>query len=209
MIYQLQGQIVELDPLFLLLNVNGVSYGMKIPMTAYEVFKAKKDRGEILQVHTRLVFQNEALQLYGFSSNLQAMLFDFLRSLSGIGPAMAMNLLSTIPAENLVSALLQQNEALLVKTPGIGKAKAKKILFEAEQKKIQLEKFKENLSMPAETSFLSIEQDTKSKLVAALKQLGFQQKEIDLAFAKLQKQKELPQADSPLEEWIRTFLRVI
>lgn len=160
MIGKLTGNVDDLKPTEMLLDVNGVGYELTIPFSTYENIKDEKKVS--LLVHT--IHKEDQLRLFGFHSKIERDLFRSLINVSGIGPAMAIAVLSGITPENLIEAIRSQSTALLTKIPGIGKTKAEKLVFELKRKLTQLERMAGPVSgTPSK----------KSDAVEALVALGF------------------------------------
>lgn len=206
MIYSLRGVPVRVDPFFVVLEAAGVGYGARIAGNVYEAIvaggydTAKKEFALVI----RSVYSEDNAQLFGFLSEEEAALFDFIRSLNGFGPQAAMGLISTIGGEALLAALLAQDVAALVKVPGVGKTKAEKLCFEANAKKARLEKLTQVRAggkAPVATA--------DDLIVQALTSLGYATKEIQSASERLKKVTDKPAAVTRenLQEWIRLYLK--
>jgi holliday junction DNA helicase RuvA len=131
MIAHLRGRLLEKHPNRVILDVQGVGYDVHVPLsTFYEM----ADPGvEIaLRVHTHV--REDALLLYGFATLLELQIFERLISVSGIGPKLALAVLSGIETKELVSAIQQANVARLTAIPGIGKKTAERIGLELKDK---------------------------------------------------------------------------
>ena len=130
MIALLTGQIASRTIDQLILNVSGVGYRLMIPLST---FYALPETGEIsLQVYTHV--KEDAIHLYGFLTAGEKEMFALLISVSGVGPKLAMNILSNIPTVDLHSALREGNLARLSAVPGIGKKTAERLILELREK---------------------------------------------------------------------------
>jgi len=160
MIAKITGKIDEIKPTDLVLDVNGVGYGLRIPLSTYEKIVSRESA--TLYVYT--LHKEDQFKLFGFYSEQEKELFTILINISGIGPSVALSILSGISAERLIQSVRDENTGLLVKIPGIGKAKAEKLVFELKRK------LKKISTLPAGGSEgPSIKQDA----VEALMSLGF------------------------------------
>lgn len=160
MIGKLKGIIEDLKPTEILLDVNGIGFELTIPFSTYE--KIQNEKNVSLLVHT--IHKEDQFRLFGFYSRIEKDLFKALINVSGIGPAMAISVISGISPDGLIESIKSQNTALLTKIPGIGKAKAEKLVFELKRKLAQLER----IAGPAgETP------SKKNDAVEALVALGF------------------------------------
>lgn len=130
MIAKIKGTIDELKPTEVIIDANGVGYGLTIPLSTYEKLQTCDDTS--LYVYT--LHKEDQFKLFGFYTEQERDLFTILLNISGIGPAMAISLLSGITINRLVDAVQTDNMALLTKIPGIGNAKAEKLIFELKRK---------------------------------------------------------------------------
>lgn len=131
MIGHLRGTIFEKSPNQLILDANGIGYEILIPISTYT---AVGDVGTVaaLRIHTHV--REDALQLFGFATNEEKALFERLISVSGIGPKLAITVLSGLPAGDLLQAIRTSDLQTLVRIPGIGKKTAERIVLELRDK---------------------------------------------------------------------------
>lgn len=134
MIAKLTGKIDELKPAEVIIDVGGVGYQVSIPFTTFEKVQLEKE----ITLNILTYVREDQLKLFGFYSNDEKKLFEILIKVSGIGPNMALSILSGIGIVDFVNAIEENNSARLLKIPGIGKSKAEKILFELKRKLKQL-----------------------------------------------------------------------
>ena len=129
MIAFLRGTVLEKQPQRLILDVNGVGYEVLVPLSTYFDAAEPGSTAPIsLHVHTHV--REDALQLFGFASRFELDLFTRLISISGIGPKLALAVLSGIEPAEFVRAVRAQNIARLTSIPGIGKKTAERIGLE-------------------------------------------------------------------------------
>ena len=127
MIAHLRGRILEKQPTRVVLDVGGVGYDVAVPLsTFYGLGEPGSDAS--LRVHTHV--REDALALYGFSTALELDLFNRLISISGIGPKLALAVLSGIEPPDLVSAIERGDLARLTAIPGVGKKTSERIVLE-------------------------------------------------------------------------------
>jgi holliday junction DNA helicase RuvA len=127
MIAHLQGRLLEKHPNRLIVDVQGVGYEVHVPLsTFYGLGEPGTDVA--LRVHTHV--REDMLALYGFSSGLELQIFERLIAVSGIGPKLALAVLSGIEAPELIAAVRQGDVARLTAIPGIGKKTAERIGLE-------------------------------------------------------------------------------
>ncbi len=130
MIALLTGQLVYRSPEQIIIDVAGVGYRLKIPLST---FYTLPEEGKVqLQVHTHV--KEDAINLYGFSNSIEKDLFTLLISVSGVGPKLAITILSHIPSKDLALALSQGDIPRLVAIPGIGKKSAERLILELQDK---------------------------------------------------------------------------
>ena len=127
MIAFLRGRVLDKHPNRILIDVNGVGYELYVPLSTY--YDVGEPGAEIsLRVHTHV--REDALQLYGFLTRLEQLLFERLISISGIGPKLAIAVLSGIDSRELVVSVQRADVARLTRIPGIGKKTAERIVLE-------------------------------------------------------------------------------
>ncbi len=130
MIASIQGTVAEKSADALVIAVNGIGYKVFAPHSTLE--KSLLD-GEVF-LHTQLIVREDSLTLYGFVSTGERDLFATLLTISGVGPRVALSILSTMSIDNLRNAVASDRPELLTRVPGIGKKTAQKILFELKDK---------------------------------------------------------------------------
>ena len=210
MLYSLKGIVTNLKPWEMILEVGGIGYQVKITLDAYEKLKEKiEGHGQAETFfHTRVIYRENERIIYGFITEQEAQLFDFMHSLQGIGPQLACNLISTLGAKNLLEAIETGNVKSLIKVPKIGKNIAEKIIFESAQRKKKL------LNIKSYPGVLGVETQNELKsqlweqLEEALLQFGFQKKELLKAKEKIDQAniEKPPEETSHIQEWIRLYL---
>ena len=121
MISWLSGVLLEKQAPSLILNVNGVGYQLEAPMTT---FYDLPEEGEPTILFVHMVVREDAQLLFGFSSKQQRDLFRSLIKVSGVGPKVALAVLSTLSPQELLQSMADEDVAQLCKVPGIGKKTA-------------------------------------------------------------------------------------
>lgn len=127
MIGRLRGQLVEKMPPQLLLDVNGVGYEIEAPMST---FYKLPHLGEEVILHTHFVVREDAQLLFGFAEKNERRLFRDLIKVNGVGPRLALTILSGIEASQFVRCVHDGDTNALVKLPGVGKKTAERLLVE-------------------------------------------------------------------------------
>ena len=127
MIARLSGTVLEKHPNRIVVDVAGVGYEVQVPLSTFYGL-GEPGTGVTLRVHTHV--REDAIALYGFSSPLEQDLFERLIAISGIGPKLALAVLSGIDPGELVRAIRTQDVARLTRIPGVGKKTAERIGLE-------------------------------------------------------------------------------
>jgi Holliday junction DNA helicase RuvA len=128
MIGRLTGRIAECAPGAVLIDVGGVGYSLQIPLSTYYELAARSNGTVSLHVHTHV--REDALVLFGFSTAAERGAFERLVQISGVGPRLALAVLSGIGVEELERAVLDGDRDRLQRIPGIGRKTAERILLE-------------------------------------------------------------------------------
>jgi holliday junction DNA helicase RuvA len=128
MIGRLRGQLVTCAPGDVLVDVGGVGYEVQIPLSTFYALSGRSGGVVELLVHTHV--REDVLQLYGFATAKERALFQRLIGISGVGPRIALAVLSGIGADELERAVLTGDRGRLEKVPGIGRKTAERILLE-------------------------------------------------------------------------------
>jgi Holliday junction DNA helicase RuvA len=165
MIAYLKGTIIQKTPGQVVVDIGGVGYCAAIPLSTYFKLGEIGDPVELF-IHTHLT--DNALSLYGFMTKDERELFLKLIGISGIGPKLAMNVLSGIEAGELVDAIKKSDVARISLIPGIGKKTALRITMELQDK---IEKKEKLLAVRGSKE--------KEDLISALLNLGFRRKEVE------------------------------
>ncbi|HXF23876.1 MAG TPA: Holliday junction branch migration protein RuvA [Gemmatimonadaceae bacterium] len=105
----------------------GVGYMLQIPLSVYETLPSV---GEPVSLYTSLIVKEDGWQLFGFASQLERRLFDLVRTANGVGPALALSLLSSLTAARLVRAIVEKDTATLQSVPRVGKKKAEQMILD-------------------------------------------------------------------------------
>jgi Holliday junction DNA helicase RuvA len=192
MIGKLKGSVDDLKPTEMILDVNGVGYELAIPFSTYEKIQNEK----IVTLHIHTIHKEDQLRLFGFYTKIEKDIFKSLINVSGIGPAIAISVLSGITPDRLIEAIKSQNPLLLTKIPGIGKAKAEKLVFELKRKVKHLETIAGDLGSANSKT---------NDAVDALVVLGFDEK----AASRCVNEIVNDQGDIGIEEIIKEALKMI
>ena len=130
MIVQLTGTLLEVLPSSVVLDVGGVGYELGVSTTTASALPPSGTPA--VTILTRLVVREDAMDLYGFSSREERALFDRLVAISGVGPRLALAVLSTFAPASLAAVVAAQDVSRMSQVPGVGKKKAQRLLVELE-----------------------------------------------------------------------------
>ena len=178
MIGYLRGTVAFLHTDTCLLDVNGVGYRVYIS----DATRRDLAKGKEAQLFTSLSVREDALQLYGFRTEQEYDMFLALIGISGIGPKVALGILSSITISRLAAAITNQQTSVLTKLPGIGKKSAERLILELKDKLSFAGAQDEQLTL---TSDVPVGDDILSQTSAALESLGYTSGEIAAVLPKL------------------------
>src|SRR6202047_104325 len=159
MIGQLRGRLAEKRPNQVLVDVGGVGYLVQVPLSTYGALGELHTEVTLL-IHTHV--REDALALYGFVSAREKHFFEMLLSASGVGPTLALKILSGMSVEELVPAIRGSDLARLTRIPGVGRKTAERIVVELRDK---LDAVTVEVERPAASSPAGVEADVLSALV--------------------------------------------
>ena len=191
MIASLQGIVLDKTIDSLIVMVGGVGLDVLCTRTALDDAFV----GEITVLSTRLIVREDALTLFGFTSDNERSLFDTLIKISGVGPKLAIAVLSTLSISNLRQAVATDRDELLTRVPGIGKKTAQRMILDLKHK------FPVTFDEAPEGVDVSL-METSTEVIDALVSLGFSVVEAQTAVQSLP-----PDAPKDIEERIRMSLQ--
>jgi len=171
MIATLEGTLEYRGSGSVIINVGGIGFQVYVPIS---VFNQASTTGSSVLLYTHLHVKEDNLSLYGFASSEELDLFKNLISISGVGPKVALSLLSALNTEQLVMAITDGNTELISQVPGIGKKMASRIVIELESK---LEGEWKGTVLPLATK--------NTEAIAALTSLGYSVREAAQAISSL------------------------
>lgn len=203
MIGRLRGTLIEKQPPFLLIDVQGVGYEVQAPMTTF--YRLPELGGETL-LYTHLAVSETAQQLFGFADERDRQLFRTLIKVSGVGPKLAVAILSGMEADDIARCVREDKVSALVKVPGVGKKTAERLVIELRDRLKAWELPRRDLlgdDLPIETA--QADEDRLGEAESALIALGYKPTEATRMIATAARQQ--PQAQS--QELIRLALRSI
>ena len=128
MIVQLTGKLIEVLPTRVVLDVGGVGFELGVSSTTAAQLPPTGETGVTLLV--RMIVREDAMELYGFASRDERALFDQLRAISGVGPRLALAVLSTFSPSALAQVVTSQDTTRMAQVPGVGRKKASRLIVE-------------------------------------------------------------------------------
>ena len=166
MIGHLRGIILEKHPNELVIEAAGVGYEVQIPISTFTVLP-EQGSAVALRIYTHV--REDTLSLFGFSTSEEKAVFERLIGVSGIGPKLAITVLSGLPTSDLISAIRTGDVHQLIRIPGVGKKTAERIVLELKDKLVGIEPAVPGLPAPESgTVFNLLERD----VLSALQNLG-------------------------------------
>ena len=189
MIGRLNGILLEKNPPQILLDVQGVAYELDVPMSTFYNLPALHEK---VVLHTQLIVREDAHLLYGFATNDERAAFRQLLKISGVGPKLALSVLSGLSLNDLAVAVANKEAGRLTKIPGVGKKTAERLLLELQGKFTGASLGSTNRAAPTQGS----------DIVNALLALGYNAKEAEWAAKQLS-------ADTGVSDGIRQALKLL
>ncbi len=190
MIGRLSGNLLEKNPPQILLDVQGVGYELDVPMSTFYNLPALNEK---VVLHTQLIIREDAHLLFGFLTHEERVAFRQLLKISGVGPKLALSVLSGLSLGDLAHAVANKDAVRLTKIPGVGKKTAERLLLEL-QGKFVLSGAVTMQGIPAVSS--------ANDIVNALQALGYNDKEAEWAAKQLSK-------DANVSDGIRQALKLL
>jgi len=138
MIARINGLLISKSVSNLIVDINGLGYRVFVPLTT---FYELPDEGQKVALHIHTHVKDDAIHLFGFYRYADKLVFQLMISVSGIGPKLAINILSGITAEELIHAVSNGDLDRLVRIPGVGKKMAERMILELRDKLLKLELF--------------------------------------------------------------------
>ena len=193
MIAQLRGNLLLKQPTYILVDVNGVGYGLHIPLSTYSSLGKP---GEDVLLYTYLHVREDCLQLYGFATPKEKELFCLLISVTGVGPRLGLAVLSGLGAEEVGRAIGEADVERLRRISGVGKKTAERLVVELRDKV--------GTRGGGEVEVLTAIAPLEGEAVNALVSLGSRAKEARRA---VERAREILGAGASLEDLIREALK--
>lgn len=179
MIGCLIGEVFALEAPTVLLNVNGVGYEIDTPLSTF----CQLQKGQKVTLWTHLVVREDAQQLYGFSDAQEKTIFRTLLKVNGVGPKMALGILSTLSVELLIHTIEHDDINTLIKVPGVGKKTAERLMIELRDRFKALANSTGSTTNTAATQIQFMANSPVAEAEAALQSLGYKPAEAQKAVA--------------------------
>ncbi|RMF56725.1 MAG: Holliday junction branch migration protein RuvA [Calditrichaeota bacterium] len=202
MIERISGRVIEKNPTFCIIENSGLGIGVFISLNTFQKIEQHSSQ-ENVTLYTYLHVREDALQLYGFGDEAEKRMFQLLISISGVGPRLAIAILSGSTPAELEAAIAREDVGMLTRIPGVGKKTAQRLILELKEKiqeQTQIDQITSAVSVPA------AHQTKVTEAVLALVALGYKQpdaqKAINKAVARLG-------ADASLEVLIKEALKEV
>jgi Holliday junction DNA helicase RuvA len=193
MIGSLRGKLIEKRPSHVLVDVGGVGYQVQVPLSTFAVLgPLHSETALLIYTHVR----EDQLALYGFATAREKHCFELLISTSGVGPSLALKILSGMGIEDLVPAIRKGDVARLMLIPGVGKKTAERIVVELRDKLAAVDV--EEAGKPRTRSQL------ESDVASALVNLGYDGRLVDRAIEKAR-----GEANGNFEDLLRASLQIL
>jgi holliday junction DNA helicase RuvA len=198
MIAFLRGRVLEKHPNRVIVDVAGVGYDVLVPLSTFYV--VGDDGSEVsLRVHTHV--REDQIALFGFVTALELSMFERLIAVNGIGPKLALSVLSGIEPRDLVTAIQRADIARLTRIPGVGKKTAERIVVELRDRMPKAVESETTGVVPVATDAL------RDDLLSALANLGYHQQAIDKVLEKVLKDKDPLKFEDALRGALRELAR--
>jgi holliday junction DNA helicase RuvA len=193
MIGSLRGKLVDKRPNQALIDVGGVGYQVQIPLSTFTNLGALHDEATLL-IHTHV--REDQLALYGFLTAREKQCFELLISASGVGPSLALKILSGMGLEQLIPAIRKGDIVQLVRIPGVGRKTAERIVVELRDKLAVVD--------VAETGKPATRSQLESDVASALVNLGYDVRSVETAL-----EKSRASANGNFEALLRAALQIL
>lgn len=180
MIGRLAGSVLTRKPPFLLVDVHGIGYEVEAPMSTFFATQGKDD----VVLHTHLVVREDAQLLYGFATVRERDLFRALIKVSGIGPRMAVAVLSGMSEAQFRDCVMNDDVTALTKVPGIGKKTAERLIIEMRDR---LDKTP-GTAVPTAAGGVPAEETPRDEALSALEALGYKPAEANRMITRAEKE---------------------
>jgi Holliday junction DNA helicase RuvA len=195
MIGFLRGSVIRSLPDSVVLDVSGVGYSIRVPLSTFYEIERHREAGRPVELHVHTHLRQDALELFGFWTEEEKVLFEKLIGVSGIGPRLAQTILSGMAPRDVLDALAEGNATRLIRIPGVGRKTAERMVLELREAAIRIASSRPKADAPAIVA--------QADLVLALVNLGYKRPDAEAAVA--DSQREAPGA--AFHELLRASLK--
>ena len=176
MITHLRGKLVEKNPTYAIVEVNGVGYWLNISLNTF----SDLPDNEAVFLYTHLSIREDAHTLYGFSTKIEREIFKLLISVSGVGPSIARTMISSMSTDEIQHAIASGDVAVIQSVKGIGVKTAQRVLVDLKDKILKIYAIDEVSATESNTN--------KNEALSALEVLGFNKKQSEKVIDKILKE---------------------
>lgn len=191
MICSIEGKLIRKMPMEVVVETNGVGYMLRVPLSTSGVLPGE---GSTVRLFTSLIMRDENLELYGFATEREHRIFQEMILLPGLGPKLALRILSRLTPDEILNAVISQDIDFLRKTPGIGKKTAERLVIELKDRVEDMEPIEKDLKG-----------DFISEAVEALTVLGYKRNDARQIVQKTAK--EIQKKPESLEMFLKEILK--
>ncbi len=201
MIARLTGKLIDINFTRCIVDVHGVGYQVFIPMSTFDKLPCE---GEKTSLFICTQVREDAISLYGFATMPEKQLFEILIGTTGVGPKLALSILSSMPVESFSSAIINADLDVIKRISGIGKKTAERLIVELKDKLSKvMQPLTDNNSLAVSDEKLLAMEDA----IAALEQLGFKRETVHKALEKIVN--SIPGEEATSENFIRKALQAL
>ena len=199
MIAFLRGRVLEKHPNQVIVDVNGVGYDVAVPLST---FYTAGDPGAAVELRVHTHVRDDQISLFGFATALELTMFQRLIAVSGIGPKLALAVLSGIEPNELVAAIQRGDLVRLTRIPGVGKKTAERVILELR------DRLPKSVAATDGAAAAAGEATVRDDLVSALANLGYHRQAIDKTLDRLLDTAETPRFETLLRQALKDLSRV-
>lgn len=183
MIYSLKGELTYIDAQFAVVECGGVGFKCFVSLnTSKSIGKV----GEQVFLYTHMAVREDAMDLFGFSTQAELDSFKLLITVSGIGPKAAISILSELTPDKLALAIASSDVKSITRANGVGKKTAERVVLELKDKMVGISGDSSSVSV-AQSAAAAVEESSSAEAVAALVALGFSQSDAAVAVGQMDK----------------------
>ncbi len=207
MIGFIQGKVIETSDSTVMVDVGGIGYVVEMPRSCLETLPPK---GEEIQLFTQLIIRDDRINLYGFLDRKSLEVFKVLIEVSGVGPKLAMNVLSVLAPEQLISDIAKGDTARIRSVHGVGKKTAARICVDLKEKASKLLEgpWAAKVQRSSEAARSSDDSTLQDDAVSALLNLGYRSQEAKRAVSSIIREKGNMEINQLIKEALQVLSKV-